>query len=218
MTTDEIYLLYKKGSRVVVANNRYSYRNKNFIGKFGTVIENRYGQYGKIIVKLDDEYNFRATGGRFYFKVSELSLLNNNDADILEEENNMENINNYLNIAKITFVDGNDSRTFEYANFEPTLKKGDLCVVKSAHHGLGLAKVVEIVDQNDIQTPREIVAKVDTQDYDFRVASRKDAAELKAKMKERAKQLQDIALYQMLAEKDPEMQELLARYQSIPKL
>jgi hypothetical protein len=216
MTTAEmVYAQYEKGKRVRVIKCN-SYKKYDYTGKLGTV-RSSSSQYGKIYVKLDNEWNPYSDTGLFYFKPYELSLLNDNTTDI-EEENNMENITNYLNIAKISFVDGNDSRTFDYANFEPTLKKGDLCVVKSAHHGLGLAKVVEIVDRNDIQTPREIVAKVDTQDYDFRVASRKDAAELKAKMKERAKQLQDIALYQMLAEKDPEMQELLARYQSIPKL
>jgi hypothetical protein len=215
MTTDEIYLLYKRGSRIVVANNRYSYKNKNLIGKFGTVIENQYGQYGKIIVNLDDEYNLRATGGRFYFKPSELSLVNDSASDI-EEDNTMQNITNYVNITKMRFIDGNNSSTYDYANFDPELKEGDLCVVKSAHHGLGIAKVVEFVDQNDIQTQREIVAKVDTTAYDARVANRAKAAELKAKMKERAKQLQDIALYQMLAKDDADMMALLAEYQAIP--
>lgn len=214
MTTDEIYLLYKKGSRIVVANNRYSYKNKNFVGKFGTVIQNQYGQWGKIIVELDDEYNLRATGGHFYFKPSELSLVNDNN-DILED-NNMQNVVNYLNIARIQYLDGGTPSRYNYANFDITLKKDDLCVVKSLNHGLGLAKVVEIIDQNDIQTPREIVAKVDTQDYDFRVAARKDAADLKAKMQERARKLQDIALYQMLAKDDSEMKELLDRYQNLP--
>lgn len=45
---------------------------------------------------------------------------------------------------------------------------------------------------------------------------RNKAAELKAKMEARAKQLQDIALYKMLAENDPDMAELLNEYQAIP--
>lgn len=89
-------------------------------------------------------------------------------------------------------------------------------MVKSLHHGYGLAIVTEILHQNDIQTPREIVAKVDTEAYDNREKSRKLAAELKAKMQERAKQLQDIALYQMLAKEDSEMQDLLNCYQNLP--
>lgn len=216
MKTEDVYVLFKEGARVEVVRCT-SYKKYGYKGKIGTVVKNQYGQYGKIVVDLDTESNPYGRSGYFYFKPHELSLVTECNNDILEENNNMQNnVINYFNIAKIQYLDSNQASSGNYANFDVTLKKGDLCVVKSLNHGLGLAKVVEIVDQNDIQTPREIVAKVDTQDYDFRVAARKDAAELKAKMQARAKQLQDIALYQMLAEKDPDMQELLNRYQNLP--
>lgn len=215
MKTEDIYVLFKEGARVEVVRCT-SYKKYNCKGKFGTVVKNQYGQYGKIVVDLDTEMNHYGRSGYFYFKPHELSLVTECNNDILEENIMQNNVINYFNIAKIQYLDSNQPSSYNYANFDVTLKKGDLCVVKSLNHGLGLAKVVEIVDQNDIQTPREIVAKVDTQDYDFRVAARKDAAELKAKMQARAKQLQDIALYQMLAEKDPDMQDLLNRYQNLP--
>ena len=126
-------------------------------------------------------------------------------------------ISNYLNIAKIKFIDNSYSttKTYEYANFEPGLTVGDICVVKTAHHGLGVAKVEEIVERNDIATQREIVAIVNTDAYNERVANRTKAAELKIKMQERVKQLQDVALYKMMAENDPAMMEMLKEYQSI---
>ena len=215
MKMEDVYVLFKEGARVEVVRCT-SYKKYNYKGKLGAVVRNQYGQYGKIIVKLDTEMNHYGRSGHFYFKPYELSLLPDNNNDILEEETMQNNVINYLNIAKIQYLDSNQPSSYNYANFDSTLKKGDLCVVKSLNHGLGLAKVVDIIEQNDVQTPREIVARVDTQDYDFRVAARKDAAELKAKMRERAKQLQDIALYQMLAEKDADMQDLLTRYQSLP--
>ena len=86
----------------------------------------------------------------------------------------------------------------------------------SEKHGMGLATVIEIVDRNDIETQREVVAKVYTGGYDSRVALRAKVAELKAKMQERAKKLQDVALYQMLAKEDTEMAALLQEYQSLP--
>lgn len=213
MTAADVYVMFKPGARVEVVQCN-SYKKYNYKGKIGTVVANQYGQYGKIIVKLDDEINPYSGNGKFYFKPQELALVNKNDNDILEE-NNMQNITNYLNVAVIKYLDSDRVSNYKYANFDSALHKGDLCVVKSLNHGLGLARVVEIIEQNDIQTVREIVAKVDTQDYDFRVAARKDAAELKVKMQERAKKLQDIALYQMLAKDDPEMQDLLNRYQSL---
>ena len=215
MNTEQVYLLFNPGTRIEVERCR-SYKQYDYTGERGTVVTNDYGRHGKIIVKLDNKTNPYGRSGLFYFKPFELSLVTECDNDILEENNMQNNVINYYNIAKIKYLNNSLPMEYDYANFDPTLKKGDLCVVKSLNHDLGLARVVDIIEQNDIKTAREIVAKVDTQDYDFRVATRKDAAELKAKMEARAKQLQDIALYQMLAKDDPDMQDLLDRYQNLP--
>lgn len=127
----------------------------------------------------------------------------------------MTKIENYLNIAVIKFLDERHNAVYNYANFIPELKRDDLVVVMSANHGMGLAKVFDIVDQNDVALEREIVSIVDTAEYDARVAHRKLAADLKAKMQERAKKLQDVALYKILAKDDPEMAALLSEYQNL---
>lgn len=199
---------FEVGSRVKVIHS--SYKNFVLIGECGTV---RDITGGRIRVGLDDVNNPNSSYGSFYFKPSELEIL-----DKQMEVKTMQNtITNYLNIAKIQFIDGaySNTKTYDYANFDPELEVGDVCVVKSAHHGFGLAKVVEIVEQNDIATQREIVAKVNTDAYNERVANRAKAAELKVKMQERVKQLQDIALYKMMAENDPTMTELLKEYQAV---
>ena len=79
-----------------------------------------------------------------------------------------------------------------------------------------LARVVEILEGNSYETPREVVAVVDTRFYDERVEAREKATKLKARMQERAKKLQDISLYRMLAENDSEMMNLLNEYQNLP--
>jgi hypothetical protein len=213
MTARELqYRLLIEGTEVSVKANRNSYRNRDYTGKTGKVIRNQYDSYGKIVVELDDETNPRSGKGYFYFKPNELEIISENNN---MEGNNMQNVTNYINIARIQYLNSNTQSGYYYANFDATLKEGDLVVVKSLNHGLGLAKVTEIVDATDIGTPREIVAKVDTADYDARVATRKTAAELKSKMEQRAKQLQDVALYQLLAEKDSEMAALLAQYRDL---
>ena len=85
---------------------------------------------------------------------------------------------------------------------------------------MGVATVVEIIDKADVNVDidREVVAKVDMRPYDYRVATRAKAAELKTKMQERAKKLQDIALYQMLAKDDADMLALLQEYQALPEM
>ena len=56
---------------------------------------------------------------------------------------------------------------------------------------------------------------MDVSEYDSRVQRRKQAAELKAKMQARAKQLQDLVLYQTLAKEDPEMAQLLQEFAAL---
>ena len=173
-----------------------------------------------VAVDLDFGINQGSKYGYFYFKTSELEIIDNENiktATAAEKgESKMQKMNNYLNIAVIQFLNESIAfKTYEYANYEPDLKANDLVVVMSAHHGMGLAEVVEIKEQTNAELYREIVAKVDTFDFDNRVAVRKQAAELKAKMQERAKQLQDIALYQMLAKEDPEMAKMLQEYKAL---
>lgn len=203
---------FKTGMRVRVIK-QHKYLNTKLIGKLGTV-KSGYGT--EVTVMIDGVMNSYSGSGHFYFKPSELEIIDEFDNN-MEENTNMPNITNYLNAVKIQYIDNIAPSGYIYANFEPDVKVGDLCVIKSGHHGLGLAKVVEVIDRNDFEvSTREVVAKVDTSFYDDRVVNRAKAAEIMDKMKERAKKLQDIALYQMLAKDDPEMMALLESYQALP--
>jgi hypothetical protein len=205
---------YGVGMRVKVVH-QWVYPTMELIGLVGT-IETVYSN--QIAVRLDDVYNRRSSRGLFYFKASELKVI---EEDI-KEENAMSNITNYLNAVKIKFFSDSGSSQYLYANFDPELAVNDVCVVKypSKGGGMGVATVVEIFDKADVnvEIDREVVAKVDMQPYDYRVATRAKAAELKAKMQERAKKLQDIALYQMLAKDDADMLALLQEYQALPEM
>lgn len=209
MTTTQ----FNKLMTVQVKSSR-RYKRYDLNGKYGTVMSVYSENIG---VLVDDEHNDRSGLGYFYFTPEELEVVDNDHNKELKENNNMQNVTGYYNIAKIRYLDNTATSVHNYANFDTSLEVGDLCVVKSLNHGLGLARVVEIIVTTDIQTPREIVAKVWTDDYDERVKVRKKAAELKAKMEARAKQLQDVALYQMLAQNDPDMMALLEEYQGLSK-
>lgn len=203
------------GKRVRVIGPGH-YRGK-CIGEFGTICA--VWSTESVAVDLDFSSNQNSSHGYFYFKISELEIVNDENiktASTAEKgEKKMQKMTNYLNIAVIRFLNESAFKTYEYANYEPELMINDLVVVMSAHHGMGLAEVVAIKDPTEVEIYREIVAKVDTSNFDNRTAKRKQATELKAKMQERAKQLQDIALYQMLAKEDPEMAQLLQDYKSL---
>ena len=201
------------GCRVRVIGPGY-YKDK-CIGHTGTI--RAVWSRSNLGVALDDLTNNYSKKGYFYFNISELEII---DTEIIETapaankgEKKMQKMTNYLNIAVVNFIDDNDSRTYEYANYTPDLAVGDLCVVMSAHHGMGIARVADIIfATSEADIYREIVAKVDSSAYYNRVASRERAAELKEKMQKRAEQLRDITMYQMLAKEDPAMASLLNEY------
>ena len=201
-------------------------------GKYGPHVLHESGvvravySMDSIAVDLDFVANPGSKHGWFYFREEELVLdviISSKEttaaATAEEGERNMSKLTNYLNVAVIQFL--NDDRPFhtiECANYEADLEKGDLCVVMSAKHGMGLAEVVEIKETPEAELRREIVAKVHTGGYDTRVEMRKKSAELKAKMQERAKQLQDVVLYQTLAKEDPYMAQLLQEFQLLSEV
>lgn len=205
------------GARVNLIRNR-KYPTYHLLNLIGTV---RSDSGSNVAVVFDTVKNTRSSYGAFYFKAVDLVPADETDEknDENMEENPMEKITNYLNIAVMKCANfTHRDNTFNYANFEPTLKKGDLCVVRSEDGVFMVAEVVDILEDHDYEMTREVVAKLYMGGYNTRVECRKKASELKAKMEARAKQLQDIALYQMLAKDDPDMAALLAEYQGIPKV
>ena len=201
-------LFYGAQVRVI---RQSKYKTTRLLGEIG-IVRSTYPGSGSIPVEFNGNYNTASSRGYYYFKRNELELVKDeNDM----EENNMEVITNYLNVVKVQYMSDRKPSDYKYVNFDPELKVGDVCITKYSGDCYGVAKVVEILDDTDAKTDREIVSKVDMSAYNKRVTNRAKAAELKAKMEERAKQLQDIALYQLLAKDDSAMMELLKEYQAI---
>ena len=73
-----------------------AYKSFDLLGEYGTVDN----VSGTIRVVLDDVKNPNSSYGAFYFKPSELAIINENT----EEKTMQNNITNYLNIAKIKFM------------------------------------------------------------------------------------------------------------------
>ena len=201
---------FKAGDRVKVLRHD-KYRGESLIGKLGT-IKSSYG--GSISVLIDGCINDRSAYGYYYFKINELKKINNSADEIKEE--NMPKFTNYLNIVSVQTREG---RHFYCANFDPNVHLDDLVVFARIDDQSDLAvAVVEKINNHcdsDTYFNCEVVTKVDDSAYQDRLKSRAEAAKLKKQMEARAKQLQDIALYQMLAKDDPDMAALLEQYQNL---
>lgn len=192
------------GDRVrVLRNNKYVDIE---VGDTGTV-NSQYGESVRVVI--DGKYNRLSSKGYFYLTRAQLELIEYNKETTIMTGN--------FRIANVAFIEGtNTNKTYRYACYDPSIMAGDICVVKSAHHGFGIAKVLDIWEKDTSEeVTREIVCKCDFSEYNKRVETRKRMAELKDLMNERAKQLQDVALFRMLAQGDADMANMVAEYEAL---
>ena len=107
--------------------------------------------------------------------------------------------------------------TYRYALYDSGIQPEDIVVVQTGHHGLAVARVVSTDGEPNgpVSHGREIVCKVDMSAYEGRKARAAQLVELKARMDSKVQQLQKAAVYEMLAEKDPELATMLQTYKEL---
>lgn len=196
-----------KNGDIVVVKRQTRYRSIP-VGAVGTVYNANPMYENSIAVKLDCFHNGRSGYDCFYFKSTEIELYKG-EVKIMEGR--------YI-IATVKFLDETGDRTYRYALYPDLIGSilvGDICVVKSAHHGMGLATIVELGPKTDEKITREVVCKCDFDAYNAREAIRKRRAELKTKMAKRAAALQELALYKMMAAEDSSMADLMAEFDEL---
>lgn len=195
------------------------------------------GKKGTVVKATSKRVDVSFESG-FYSKVLTLNPLSlellflNPNGDIYENKNN--NIKgeknmlmgNYSKICTIKFIEGtNTNREYYYACYDDNIGLDDYVVVKSANHGFGLAKVVDVIGDADINQMmrdycnegREIISKFDMKTYEDRVEKRKKAKQLKADMNKKMKEMQELAMFEMMAKENPELKEMLDAYKELIK-
>ena len=121
-------------------------------------------------------------------------------------------------IAIVNFLKGsNTTKGYSFALFDSSIAVDDI-VLCDTSVGYQVAKVIDIVEQlnyNGADVTKEIICKVDFSNFQKRIEERKRKVELKAKMDAMVKDDKELMLYQMLAEKNPVMKEMLDEYINI---
>lgn len=173
-----------------------------------------YGCVGTVQTAYCDScYVVLDSGKTLYYNFSSLIAATTEE----KEENDM-GIMGDFKVAKIKFLNGsNQSTEYEYAMFD-NYNVGDTVVVASAHHGLGIAKITAIISQEQAVTKkfeREIVCRIDMSIYEQRKKNRARLQELQNKMNQRAQEINKLAMFEMLAEKDVELQGMLSEYKAL---
>lgn len=186
-------------------------------GKEGTIT-----RVGAQIIEVYIGHGF----GILTYSPKSLKLINkytdNNDNN--KGENNML-MGNYQ-VCKIRFVEGaNTSKEYHYALYDRGIGVGDYVVVKSARHGMGIATIIDIIPDDLVTNTmrdycnegREVVSMFDMSAYEERVEKRKQAKKLKEDMNKKMKEMQELAMFELMAEKNPELKEMLDTYKELTK-
>lgn len=121
-------------------------------------------------------------------------------------------------VAGIKFQDDwKTDKTYPYALYDEDIAIGDTVVVMTGHHGMAIAEVCSIgeMPKDAVTCGREIICKVDMTAYIDRKARAKQMAELKKEMDEKVKALQETALYELMAEKDPSLKAMLEQFKAL---
>ena len=207
---------FNEGDLITVSVSAQEYRRK-YIGTLGTIediflkSDNSF-MYG---VRLDNLTNPSSKKGLFWFKARSLDHQSNNNLTIESEEIPM--FENFV-VAKVQFLD-NPVPVYSYALYDSDIKEGDTVVVQTGNHGFALAKIHEIVTdpeaKKDVHKGRQVVCKVDFSAYNYRQEALRRASELKRSMDAVLREAQTMAIYEMFAEKSPDLKAMLEEFKSL---
>ena len=124
-------------------------------------------------------------------------------------------------VALVKFVQGmNTTKKYAFALFDNSVNIDDTVLVDTAN-GYGVAVVCEIHSKADYEElgcslpNKEVICKIDFTAFDERKAKRVKAAKLKNDMDKLVKSLQEIAVFELLAEKSPELRAMLDEYKAV---
>ena len=187
----------------------------------GDKVASRYSnRYGTVISTWRDLCNFELKaeiiaqdGLSYYFYEDELILISK------KENEQMTKLTGYKQVAAIKQNYG----TYYYAIYDDgrTHLLGDKVIVSGAASGT-VHTISEVIDAEEAvnrmgnkNITAEVIAYVDTSAYEERVAKRKEAEELKKKMDQVIKQMEENNKYEMYAEKNPELKEMLNAYKRL---
>ena len=193
----------------ILNSDRYGNLYAGLIG----VIENTSSGYTSLGIRLPKLHNPRGSSGLYWYAEDEVEFID-------REENIMLSQNEDFKVAGVKFLEGsNKDKEYYYALFanDADAQEGDLVVVQTGHHGLALATISSLndTDKNKVQCSREIVSVVNTTSFENRKANRVARAKLKKEMDKKVKELQETALYELLAEKDPALAAMLEQYKQL---
>lgn len=197
---------FTNGDRVRVISECQSY------GQCGIVIK-----YIRYPIWYDAKYvEVRLDNGTTHSYNEKSLVLSNEQNNFYKGDNNML-VGNYR-VAMVKFVQGtNTVKGYAFALYDNDITVGDL-VLCDTSNGYNVAKVEEILSKSDYEgttVTKEVICKVDFTNFENRKENRAKAIKIKAEMDKKIKEMQELTLFEMMAEKSPELKEMLEAYKGL---
>lgn len=215
---------FKRGDTVRVSNpSLKTYRKVGIVGAtqlFSHSVEVQIDGLPLLVYKPSN-LELVKRGNEFDYVEHDIAITN----EICKKEKEINDMcvkGNY-DVALVKFVQGmNTTKNYAFALFdnEHTVAVNDTVLVDTAN-GYGVAVVTEIHSKVDYEElgcslpTREVICKIDFTAFDERKAKRVKAAKLKNDMDKMVKSLQEIAVFELLAEKSPELKAMLEEYKTV---
>lgn len=200
-------------------------RQKQYQIKLATK-SNAYSRLGYYYFTIDDiEFNSVQDVNSCYPTTLSAKCIDTLDADIKQLLNarygkgaNMKNkqlLKGYKK-ALVRFRDPvrNDYNDVWYALYDNNVEAGDMVLCATGHHGQVIAEVYDIPTAKhakdiEIEYGREIICKIDYTDFNERQRKLERIVELKKTMTKKKAELDELAVYELLAKQSPEMADML---------
>lgn len=206
----------KVGDKVLIVSKKSQYRGCEAIVAHTFLYRNQVGVYP---IGHEDKYH----PARYEWEHDRyLKLVYDSVQKISNEEG--ENImgtklTGYKQVAEIIQT----GKPYYYAIYDDGRKyyPGDKVLVSGVASGV-VHTISEIIDADEADRrmgnksiTAEVIAYVDTTAYEERVAKRKEATELRKKMDQVIKEMDESNKYEMYAERNPELKEMLETYKKL---
>lgn len=200
--------------------NKSTYRRKGLVNKCGTVIRTSSGYIG---VLIDGDRNEASGYGVYWFKRSDLKILNE------EREDKYMNMTGFSMVAIINLLDDYNKKNYGFALYDEEFKllKGneDLVVVNARGNdncvlGLGVVKNIISVEEYGKDVKAQVVGVVNMDGYNTRIeeedrlkelVKKKDAIE--KELEEEINKRKSVEYYEEMSKKysdNPRLAELVA--------
>ena len=179
-----------------------------------------YGMCGSIVCALyggSYSVNFKN-----YFGIHNKTITFKGKNLMLKEEweakNNMSGVTGNYAVALVKFLSGNNTKKpCAFALFDKDTSVNDYVVCDTVH-GWQVCQIVDIIPKDEydgVKVTKEVICVIDITKYESRKKLRAKKHELMNKMESIAQSDNKMMMYQAIAERNPEMKELLDTFTSI---